>query len=72
MNKYMKEADKLAKEGILTNDGGPFGAVITKNGEIVGRGNNQVVKNNDPTAHAEIIAIKEACQKLKNILFTGL
>lgn len=64
MNKYMKEADNLAKKNIITNDGGPFGAVIIKNGEIVGRGNNQVVKNNDPTAHAEIIAIREACKNL--------
>jgi len=60
----MEEADKLAKKNILTDDGGPFGAVITKNGEIIGRGNNQVVKNNDPTAHAEILAIREACKKL--------
>ncbi len=65
MNKYMKEADNLAKRNILTDDGGPFGAIITKNGEIVGRGNNQVVKSNDPTAHAEIIAIREACRNLK-------
>lgn len=65
MDKYMKEADNLAKKNILTNDGGPFGTVIIKNGEIVGRGNNQVIKSNDPTAHAEIIAIREACQNLK-------
>lgn len=71
MNKYMKEADKLAKENNLTNDGGPFGAVIIKNGEIIGRGNNQVVKNNDPTAHAEIMAIREACQNLKTFSLDG-
>ena len=64
MNKYMKIADELAQQNILTNDGGPFGAVIIKNNEIVGKGNNQVVLKNDPTAHAEIVAIREACKKL--------
>lgn len=49
MNKYMKIADELAQQNILTNDGGPFGAVIIKNNEIVGKGNNQVVLKNDPT-----------------------
>ncbi len=64
MNKYMKEADKLARCNNQTNDGGPFGAVVVRNGEIIGRGSNQVLKTNDPTAHAEILAIREACQKL--------
>ena len=59
MNKYMKIADELAQQNILTNDGGPFGAVIIKNNEIVGKGNNQVVLKNDPTAHAEIVAIRD-------------
>ena len=64
MNKYMKIADELAQQNILTNDGGPFGAVIIKNNEIVGKGNNQVVLKNDPTAHAEIVAIRDACKNL--------
>ncbi len=64
MNEYMKEADKLARCNNQTNDGGPFGAVVVRNGEIIGRGSNQVLKTNDPTAHAEILAIREACQKL--------
>ncbi len=64
MNKYMKEADKLARCNNQTNEGGPFGAVVVRNGEIIGRGSNQVVRTNDPTAHAEILAIREACQKL--------
>lgn len=64
MNKYMKIADELAQQNILTNDGGPFGAVIIKNNEIVGKGNNQVVLKNDSTAHAEIVAIRDACKNL--------
>ena len=64
MNEYMKIADALAKQNIRTNDGGPFGAVVVKSGEVVGFGNNQVVKTNDPIAHAEIIAIRNACKNL--------
>lgn len=64
MNKYMEIANNLADESITNNHGGPFGAVIIKNGEIVGSGNNQVLLNNDPTAHAEIVAIRNACQNL--------
>lgn len=71
MNKYMKEADKLANQNILTDDGGPFGAVIVKDGKIIGRGNNQVIKNNDPTAHAEVTAIREACHNLKTFSLEG-
>ena len=56
---------------ILTNDGGPFGAVIIKNNEIVGKGNNQVVLKNDPTAHAEIVAIRDACKNLGTFDLTG-
>ena len=71
MNKYMKIADELAQQNILTNDGGPFGAVIIKNNEIVGKGNNQVVLQNDPTAHAEIVAIRDACKNLGTFDLTG-
>ena len=71
MNKYMKIADELAQQNILTNDGGPFGAVIIKNNEIVGKGNNQVVLKNDPTAHAEVVAIRTACEKLKTYDLSG-
>lgn len=71
MNKYMKIADELAQQNILTNDGGPFGAVIIKNNEIVGKGNNQVVLKNDPTAHAEIVAIIDACKNLGTFDLTG-
>ncbi len=65
MNKFMRIAKENAEKGISNKEGGPFGAVIVdKNGEIIANGNNRVLKNNDPTAHAEIIAIREACKKL--------
>lgn len=53
MNEYMNEANNLAKENLTTNNGGPFGAVVVKDGKIVGKGNNNVLANNDPTAHKE-------------------
>ena len=65
MNKYMKIAKENAENGITKKEGGPFGAVIVdSNGNIISNGNNKVLKNNDPTAHAEIVAIREACKKL--------
>ncbi|MBO4245370.1 MAG: nucleoside deaminase [Bacilli bacterium] len=71
MNSYMKLADSLAKENLLTNAGGPFGAVIVKDGKVVGRGSNQVLASNDPTAHAEVMAIRNACSNLKTHDLTG-
>jgi len=62
----MKEAIKLSFKGMKTNQGGPFGAIIVKNGKIVGRGVNRVTSTNDPTAHAEIVAIRDASKKLKS------
>lgn len=65
MNEYMKLAKEMATNAIISNEGGPFGAVIIdKEGNIVATGNNQVLKNNDPTAHAEVVAIRNACAKL--------
>ena len=65
MNLWMEKAKQNAERGIEQKEGGPFGAIIIdKNGNIIGNGNNQVVKEKDPTAHAEIVAIREACKKL--------
>jgi tRNA(Arg) A34 adenosine deaminase TadA len=60
----MTEAVRLAEIGIEKNHGGPFGCVIVLNEEIVGRGWNQVISTNDPTAHAEVMAIRDACKKM--------
>ena len=60
----MEEAAQLSLDNIDTGEGGPFGAVIVKNGQIIARGNNRVASTNDPTAHAEVVAIREACSLL--------
>ncbi len=60
----MQEAIRLAQHGMNLNEGGPFGCVIVTDGEIIGRGNNKVILTNDPTAHAEVVAIREACHHL--------
>lgn len=67
---YMREAIRLAEES-LDEGGGPFGAVIIKDGEIIGRGKNRVTLINDPTAHAEIEAIRDACQQLHSFNLDG-
>ena len=64
MNKFMEEAIKEAYKGIGNKHGGPFGAVIVKDGVIVGRGHNQVLKDKDPTCHGEMMAIRDACKNL--------
>ena len=66
MNVYMKIAKELSDDNLKTNVGGPFGACIVKNGEIIGKGSNHVLKNNDPTAHAEIMAIRDACKNINS------
>lgn len=62
--KFMREAIRLGKAGMEAGQGGPFGCVVVRDGRIIGRGNNRVIVDNDPTAHAEIIAIREACREL--------
>lgn len=60
---FMHQAIALARQGVSMGHGGPFGAVVVVENEIIGRGWNQVVYRNDPTAHAEMLAIREACSK---------
>lgn len=62
---FIKEAILLSQLGMHNNEGGPFGCVIVKDGVIVGKGNNRVLADNDPTAHAEMVAIRDACNHLK-------
>ena len=68
---YIQKAVELAKEGVSKRKGGPFGAVIVKDNQIVGKGYNQVTSKNDPTAHAEIVAIRNACKNLNNFQLSG-
>ena len=62
---FMREAIKEAEAGMRGGRGGPFGCVVVRRGEVIARGNNRVTSTNDPTAHAEVTAIREACAKLK-------
>jgi len=64
-NIFMAEAIRLAADNLRTGNGGPFGAVVVKDGIIVGSGSNSVTSTNDPTAHAEVNAIRNACKNLK-------
>ncbi|WP_299701081.1 nucleoside deaminase [uncultured Pontibacter sp.] len=67
---FMREAIKLSVEKMEAGFGGPFGAVVVRNGEIIARGYNNVLATNDPTAHAEVDAIRKACQALGNFQLT--
>src|SRR5947207_1794709 len=68
---FMAEAIRLAVEGVASGRGGPFGAVVVKEGQIIGRGYNEVTSKNDPTAHAEMVAIREAAKTLGEFHLTG-
>ena len=63
--KFMREAIRLSRLKMQSGQGGPFGAVVVRRGEIIARGWNRVTSANDPTAHAEVMAIRAACRKLK-------
>lgn len=63
-DEFMKEAIRLSINNVEEGKGGPFGAVVVKDGKIIARGVNQVTSNNDPTAHAEVVAIRNACTTL--------
>ena len=67
----MRRAIELSRIGMQSNQGGPFGAVVVKDGKIIGEGNNQVTTTNDPTAHAEVVAIRNACKKLNAFQLEG-
>ena len=69
-NQFMKRAIELSIESV-DKGGGPFGCVIIKDNQIIAEGSNKVTKNNDPTAHGEIVAIREACNKLNNFNLDG-
>jgi guanine deaminase len=68
---FMKEAIRLSFETMRNNTGGPFGAVVVKDGKIIARGFNRVISTNDPTAHAEVVAIREACKAIGDFQLTG-
>ena len=67
----MQEAIRLSVNNVETGAGGPFGAVVVKDGKIIARGVNQVTELNDPTAHAEVVAIREACKILNSFQLEG-
>lgn len=69
--KYMQAAIELARQGMQSNTGGPFGCVIVKDGKIIGKGSNKVTSSNDPTAHAEVVAIRDACKNLNTFQLDG-
>lgn len=70
-NEFMRRAITLAIENVNSGRGGPFGVVIVKDSRIIATGTNRVTSTNDPTAHAEIVAIREACRALSNFQLTG-
>ncbi|WP_018336744.1 nucleoside deaminase [Butyricimonas synergistica] len=70
-SEFMKEAIRVAVENVKNGTGGPFGAVVVKDGEIIASSGNTVVPDNDPTAHAEVNAIRKACQGLNSFQLTG-
>lgn len=71
MNQFMKIAKELSDDNINSSVGGPFGACIVKDEKIIGKGSNRVLSNNDPTAHAEIMAIRDACKNTNSYDLSG-
>jgi guanine deaminase len=68
---FMQRAIALATENVTSGNGGPFGAVVVRDGKIIAAGANQVTATNDPTAHAEVVAIRAACKALDSFQLTG-
>jgi guanine deaminase len=69
--RLMAKAIAWSRKGMRAGHGGPFGALVARDGKIIGEGNNQVVAGSDPTAHAEVVAIRDACRKLKSFRLDG-
>jgi tRNA(Arg) A34 adenosine deaminase TadA len=67
----MAEAIALSRRGMEGGHGGPFGAVVARDGKVVGRGHNRVLSDSDPTAHAEVVALREACRRLRRFHLEG-
>ncbi len=67
----MMEAIELSYNGIDNNEGGPFGCIVVKDDKVIGRGNNKVTSTNDPTAHAEVVAIRDACKNIDSFQLEG-
>jgi guanine deaminase len=70
-NRFMARAIQLSLDNVVSGNGGPFGAVIVKDGHVIAEGVNRVTATNDPTAHAEVVAIREACAKAGGFLLKG-
>ncbi|HEY9621480.1 MAG TPA: nucleoside deaminase [Crinalium sp.] len=70
-SEFMQEAIALSFETMRDGKGGPYGAVVVKDGKVIGRGTNQVTSTNDPTAHAELMAIQDACKTVESWQLTG-
>lgn len=68
---FLQQAINLAKKGMESNTGGPFGAIVVQNNTVIGEGWNQVTTSNDPTAHAEIMAIRNACKAINHFALSG-
>lgn len=68
---FLQQAIEQGRSGMRANQGGPFGCIVVKDGQVIGRGNNKVTTHNDPTAHAEVVAIREACQFLNSFQLEG-
>lgn len=68
---FLREAIRLSLDRMKSNEGGPFGAVVVRGNDVIGRGWNRVTSTNDPTAHAEIVAIRDACSQLKSFALAG-
>lgn len=69
--KFLERAIELSRKGMQGGSGGPFGCIVVKDGKIIGEGFNKVTSSNDPTAHAEVVAIREACKALNDFQLTG-